>query len=363
MRNLTHLAEFEALLNHMVSIGASDMHLSVNTAPVIRLHGLTEPRAELERLTDAILQSYANAILSTEQLATLQQRRSCDLGYTSDQHHRFRINVYYERGSMAFAVRWLDGQFYSYEKLNLPPQIGELVKLKDGLVLVTGATGSGKSTTLATLINEINENRACHILTIEDPIEFIHNHRKAVVHQREVGVDVPSFAEAIRNAMREDPDVILLGEMRDLETMHAAITAAETGHLVFATLHTNDAVGVIDRLIGMFPGEEQNTIRQQLSMALRAVVTQTLVRKAEGTGRVPVNEILIVNGAVSHLIREHNPSQIRSMMETGRALGNQTFEYALAKRVHERLITREQALYLTARKEQFEASLRMLGTR
>ena len=165
MRNLTHLAEFEALLNHMVSIGASDMHLSVNTAPVIRLHGLTEPRAELERLTDAILQSYANAILSTEQLATLQQRRSCDLGYTSDQHHRFRINVYYERGSMAFAVRWLDGQFYSYEKLNLPPQIGELVKLKDGLVLVTGATGSGKSTTLATLINEINEKycwNCCH---------------------------------------------------------------------------------------------------------------------------------------------------------------------------------------------------------
>lgn len=360
MKNLESRKQFEHYLAFMVEQGASDLHLSINTSPVMRIHGLTEEQTQFERLTEHDLQGITESIMSSEQLGSLHQRRSSDFGYTSEQAQRFRINVYYERSSLAFAIRWLDGSFSSFKELNLPPQIGELVKLKDGLVLVTGATGSGKSTTLASLINEINRDRPCHILTIEDPIEFVHQNKTAVIHQREVGVDVPSFAEAIRNAMREDPDVILLGEMRDLDTMHAAITAAETGHLVFATLHTNDAVGVIDRLIGMFPGGEQNTIRQQLSACLRAVVTQTLARRSEGRGRVPINEILMVNGAVAHLIREHNPSQIRSIMETGRALGNQTFEYALAKRVHERMISKDQALQLTQRKEQFDAALRTL---
>lgn len=360
MKNLELLNQFEQYLDFMVEQGASDMHLSINTPPVMRINGLTEAQNQFEKLSQRELDGMAESVLSSEQMQQLQQNLSCDLGYTSEKVERFRINVYHERGSLAFAVRWLDGVFHSFQKLNLPPQIKELVKLKDGLVLVTGATGSGKSTTLASLINEINTERPCHILTIEDPIEFIHTNKSAVVHQREVGIDVPTFAEAIRNAMREDPDVILLGEMRDLDTMHAAITAAETGHLVFATLHTNDAVGVIDRLIGMFPGSEQNTIRQQISTCLRAVVTQTLARKVEGRGRVPINEILMVNGAVQHLIREHNPSQIRSIMETGRAMGNQTFEYALARRVHERAISREQAIQLTQRLDQFEAALRTL---
>jgi twitching motility protein PilT len=360
MKHLEHLPQFEQYLAFMVSERASDMHLSMNTSPVMRIHGLPKEQQQFDRLTDHDLRAIAEAIMNSDQLANLDSRRSCDFGYSSEQAERFRVNVYFERGSLAFAVRWLDGQFQSFKKLNLPAQIKELVTLKDGLVLVTGATGSGKSTTLASLINEINQTRPCHILTIEDPIEFVHRNQQAVVHQREVGVDVSSFAEAIRNAMREDPDVILLGEMRDIDTMHAAITAAETGHLVFATLHTNDAVGVIDRLIGMFPGAEQNTVRQQLSTCLRAVVTQTLARLAEGHGRVPINEILMVNAAVSHLIREHSPSQIRSLMETGRALGNQTFEYALARRVHDRMISREQALGLTHRKDQFEAALRSL---
>lgn len=353
-----YLQQFEQFLAAMVVENASDMHLSLDTTPVFRIHGLTAAHAEFAPLSEEALTGITAAILHDEQMAALQRNLSCDLGYSSREAERFRINVYFERGSLALAVRWLEGKFQSAEQLNLPPQIKELVKLKDGLVLVTGATGSGKSTTLASLINEINQFRPCHILTIEDPIEFIHHNQMAVVHQREVGVDVPSFAEAIRNAMREDPDVILLGEMRDLDTMHAAITAAETGHLVFATLHTNDAVGVIDRLIGMFPGGEQNTIRQRLSTCLRAVVTQTLARRHDGSGRVPINEILIVNGAVAHLIREHSPSQIRSLMETGRTLGNQTFEYALAKRVHERVISQEQAFQLTQRKEQFEGALR-----
>lgn len=360
MSHHDYLEQFEKLLNLMVSLNASDLHCSLNTAPVMRIHGLIEEQTDYERFDQNTLNGMVEAVLSSEQLAHLKTQRSCDLGYSSNESQRFRLNIYYERGNLALAIRWLEGEFHSFEKLKLPPQIREVVGFKDGLVLVTGATGSGKSTTLASIINEINKTRPCHILTIEDPIEFIHSNQTAVVHQREVGQDVPSFADAIRSAMREDPDVVLLGEMRDLETMHAAITAAETGHLVFATLHTNDAVGVIDRLIGMFPGEEQNTIRQQLSMALRAVITQTLARQIEGRGRVPINEILMVNNAVSHLIREHNPSQIRSIMETGRSLGNQTFEYALAKRVFEKLISREQALQLTQRKDQFENALRIL---
>lgn len=363
MTHPDYLEQFEQMLSQMVSLNASDLHCSVNTAPVMRINGLIEEQTEYEIFNQRSLTGIVEAILTAEQLAHLKTKLSCDLGYSNNELQRFRINIYYERGSLALAIRWLKSSFHSFEELKLPPQIAELVKFKDGLVLVTGATGSGKSTTLASIINEINKTRPCHILTIEDPIEFVHSNQKAVVHQREVGQDVPSFADAIRSAMREDPDVILLGEMRDLETMHAAITAAETGHLVFATLHTNDAVGVIDRLIGMFPGEEQNTIRQQLSMALRAVVTQTLARQIENRGRVPINEILMVNSAVSHLIREHNPSQIRSIMETGRALGNQTFEYALAKRVFEKLISREHALQLTHRKDQFENALRILTER
>lgn len=363
MQQTNFLTLFESLLTRMVELRASDLHCSVNTAPLMRINGLISERSELAVLDQNTLLGMAEAVLSTKQLQHLKTALSVDFSYSNNDAERFRLNFYHERGSLAFAIRWLEGEFQSFETLNLPPQIREVVSYKDGLVLVTGATGSGKSTTLASIIHEINVNRPCHILTIEDPIEFIHSNKAAVVHQREVGADVPSFSDAIRGAMREDPDVILLGEMRDLETMHAAITAAETGHLVFATLHTNDAVGVIDRLIGMFPGEEQNTIRQQLSMALRAVITQTLVQRLDKKGRVPVNEILFVNGAVSNLIREHNPSQIRSIIETSRALGNQTFEFALAKRVHEKAISKEQAMQLTPRTDQLNDSLRMLAGR
>lgn len=352
--------QFESLLSLMLKTDASDMHLSAGIAPAFRIHGELAENPELMPTGNEQLLAIAEAILTTEQFNNLKEKRSCDLGYTNDDQHRFRLNIYFERSSLAFAVRSLKNEFSSFEELRLPAQLRQIADFKDGLVLVTGATGSGKSTTLASLLNEINADRACHILTIEDPIEYLHSNRNAIVHQREVGDDVYSFADAIRSAMREDPDVILIGEMRDLETMHAAITAAETGHLVFATLHTNDAVGVIDRLIGMFPGDRQNTIRQQLSMCLRAVVTQTLVKQQDGTDRVPVNEVLMVNGAVANLIREQNASQIRSIMETGRAQGNQTFEHALASRVREKLISKDQALLLTNRKEQFENALRVM---
>lgn len=361
MNSHSYTQQFETLLACMLAQGASDMHGSVNVAPVLRIQGDLVEQVQLPVLEKHTLLGMAEAILSVEQFEHLTHQRSCDLGYSKQNGERFRLNFYFERGNLAFAARALNNAFCTFEELGLPAQLAVIAGQKDGLVLVTGTTGSGKSTTLASMINKINEERACHILTIEDPIEFVHTNKKAVVHQREVGEDVLSFADAIRSAMREDPDVMLLGEMRDLETMHAAITAAETGHLVFATLHTNDAVGVIDRLVGMFPGDLQNTVRQQLSMSLRAVVTQTLVQSADGVGRIPVNEILMVNPAVSNLIREQNSSQIRSVMETGRAQGNQTLEYALALRVKSKLITREKALQLTSRKEQFENALKVLN--
>ncbi|WP_292957338.1 MULTISPECIES: PilT/PilU family type 4a pilus ATPase [unclassified Neptuniibacter] len=354
-------AEFEALLALMLTQNASDLHCSAGVSPVLRIHGELIEQTVLSSLNKESLACMAEAVLSADQYQHLMSQRSFDLGYSNKNGDRFRLNFYFERGCLAFAIRSLHNSFATFEQLRLPSQLESIVDLKDGLVLVTGTTGSGKSTTLASIINKINETRACHILTIEDPIEFIHTNNRAVVHQREVGDDVLTFADAIRSAMREDPDVMLLGEMRDLETMHAAITAAETGHLVFATLHTNDAVGVIDRLIGMFPGDLQNTVRQQLSMSLRAVVTQTLVRTVDDVGRVPINEIVMVNSAVSNLIREHSSSQIRSVMETGRAQGNQTLEFALAQRVKDKLITRDKALQLTTRKEQFENALRVLN--
>ncbi len=349
--------ELEHLLSLAATKGASDLHLSARCYPGYRINGellADESQAELD---DAQLNRFAAVLLSEKRHQRFEAQGSADLTYSCGEA-RFRINIYRERGGIAIVARHLDGEFHSLEELRLPSQLHRLAEFHDGLVLITGATGSGKSTTLASLINEINSHRPCHILTIEDPVEYVHVNRKGTVHQREVGEDVPSFAQAIKDAMREDPDVILLGEMRDTDTMRAALMAAETGHLVFSTLHTNDAVGVIDRLVGAFPGNEQDGIRKQLSMVLRTVVTQRLMRSEHG--RIPVNEILMVNNAVASLIRNHKPEQIRSLMETGRADGNQTLEYALALRVKERLITKEQAVRHTPRVGEFEDLLRLL---
>jgi twitching motility protein PilT len=350
---------FQNLLDMIVLRNGSDMHLSNGIKPVLRLHGELISLEDYENLNKDSLNEITKLLLNVEQQERLQKERNYDLGITSQRGERYRINIYHERGVVAFAIRWLNGKIQSFEDLNLPPQLAALPKLKDGLVLMTGATGSGKTTTLASVLNQINEQRACHILTVEDPIEFIHANQRSVVHQRELGVDVLSFADAVRGALREDPDVVLVGEMRDLETMRAALMVAETGHLVFSTLHTNDAVGVIDRMIGGFPGEEQNNVRQQLSMVLRAVVTQTLLKNASGNGRVPINEILWINHAVAHLIREHKPEQIRSIMEAGREIGNQTLEQALADKISSNSITFDQALVLTSRPEQLRELVEM----
>jgi len=337
-------ANIDEILYLADELRASDVHLSINCLPTFRVNGELAPQDSFSVLTEEDLLAMCLFICDERQHEHLMSNYSVDLAFTSQKGLRYRINVYFELGTPAFAIRWLDGTFHSMSALRLPNQLNKLAQLKDGLVLVTGSTGSGKSTTLASIIDEINQHRACHILTIEDPVEFIHFNKKSMVHQREIGRDVISFADAIRAAMREDPDVILLGEMRDTETMSAALMAAETGHLVFSTLHTNDAIGVIDRLVGAFSGDEQTGVRQQLSSVLRAVVTQTLLRPDNSTGRVPVNEILMVNAAVANLIRNHKPEQIYSVMEAGRSLGNQTYDFALALRVKEKLISREQAL-------------------
>ncbi len=345
----------EQILSKAHELGASDIHLSDRCFPTFRLSGELHAQNDLLLLDMKKLEGFVSHVLERQQQLEFKTKKSVDIAFTSEAGLRYRVNIYTERACPAFAIRRLDSSFRTLAELRLPSQLTKLAQLKDGLVLVTGATGSGKSTTLASVVNEINQTRACHILTIEDPVEFLHHNQKAMVHQRELGRDVDSFSDAIRSAMREDPDVILLGEMRDLATMSAAITAAETGHLVFSTLHTNDAIGVIDRLVGSFPGEQQAGVRQQLSMVLRAVVTQTLVRPDNGVGRVPVNEILIINTAVANLIRTHKPEQIYSFMESGKAIGNQTFDYALALKVKEKLLPREQAQGLARKPSVFDA--------
>jgi twitching motility protein PilT len=351
--------QFETLLEKMLAARASDLHLSVNCAPRLRVNGLLTRASD--ELSESTLQGFSEAILNHKQRQLLADNQSVDLGYTSQGSERFRINIYSQRGSLAFAIRWLDGKFRSFKELSLPKQIQKLTDLRHGLVLVTGATGSGKSTTLASLLHEINQQRACHILTLEDPIEFLHHDIKAMVHQRELSVDFSSFSHAIHDAMREDPDVILLGEMRDQATMRTALMAAETGHLVFSTLHTNEAIGVLDRIIANFSGQEQNGIRQQLSQVLRAVVTQTLVPTDDGTKRVPLNEVLIVNSAVANLIRNHKPEQIRSIMETGVAFGMQSFDRALVERVIDRSLSIASAERLARDSHMFKQQLTLMS--
>lgn len=337
-----NLHRLEALLAHCVVSGASDLHLSVNCPPTLRLHGKLRPLDEHPMTSEEMI-LMVKSVVNNAQYALFETQRSLDIAYSLSSGDRFRINAYYERGHTALAIRRLDTTFHTLKDLGLPASLEDLTRLHHGLVLVTGPTGSGKSTTLAAMLHLINLSRDCHILTIEDPIETIHRNYLSMVHQRELHTDVPDFASAVRAAMREDPDVILVGEMRDLETMRAALMAAETGHLVFSTLHTGDAVGVLERFVGGFPGNEQEAVRQQLSMVLRAVVAQHLVPTKDGKGRVPVVEILMGTPAVAHLIRNGKSQQLVSAMESGQAQGMQTLDAALAEVVRRRLVDAEPA--------------------
>ncbi|KQO63903.1 type IV pili twitching motility protein PilT [Curtobacterium sp. Leaf261] len=291
---------------------------------------------------------------STDQLAQFEEKQELDFAYSLSTESRFRVNFYQQRGNWGAAFRLIPTKIKTLKDLGIPDHVGDFSKLPRGLVLVTGPTGSGKSTTLAALIDLVNETRADHIVTVEDPIEFMHEHKRAIINQREVGADTHSFANALKHVLRQDPDVILIGELRDLETISVALTAAETGHLVFATLHTQDAPGTIDRVIDVFPPHQQGQIRTQLATTLQGVVCQTLVPKATGTGRVVSTEIMRTTPAIGNLIREGKTYQITSAMQAGKDLGMHTMDQDLADLVNVGTITRKAAMEKVHDKEGFD---------
>ncbi len=349
------------LLETMVALGASDLHVTVGSHPVIRLNGSLERLEDFPRLSADDTQRLLYRILSTEQQKHLEINRQIDVSYSIPGLARFRVNVYFQRESLGAAFRMIPAELKTLEDLGLPTQLHELSKKPRGLVLVTGPTGSGKSTTLAAVVDEINRTRDDHIMTIEDPIEFLHRHKRCIVNQREIGPDAVSFAEALRGALRQDPDVILLGEMRDLETISTAITAAETGHLVFATLHTQDAPSTIDRLIDVFPAAQQEQIRVQLAATLQGVVTQTLLPTVDGKGRVAALEILLPDDAVRNLIRQAKVEQIYSVMQTNTSRGMQTLEQALVDLVTRGIVTQAVAMGRSSRPDQLLGLLQRNG--
>ncbi|MFZ5591990.1 MAG: type IV pilus twitching motility protein PilT, partial [Bacillota bacterium] len=317
----------EQILRTALARRASDIHLTVDSPPVLRLHGqlvrLEQDGRDLT-LTPAVLEDMLQQLLTPAQLEQFRERGDLDLAYSLPDGARFRVNVYRQKGCPAVALRVINTSIPSFHDLGLPEVIARLARLPRGLVLVTGPTGSGKSTTLAAMVDLINREQAVHILTLEDPIEYVHRHKKAVVNQREIGHDSLSFAAALRAAMREDPDVILVGEMRDPETIAVALTAAETGHLVLATLHTSSAAQTVDRIIDVFPPYQQQQIRVQLANSLQGVVSQQLIPRADRQGRVLALEIMVVTPAIRNLIREGKTYQIISQLQTGGKFGMQT---------------------------------------
>jgi twitching motility protein PilT len=352
----------DELLGRMESVGASDLHVAAGSPPLVRVTGALRPLEDTPVLTPEDTQDLLYRILSTEQQKRLEVDRQIDLSHAISGVARFRVNVFFQRNAVGAAFRLIPYKILTLEELRLPSSLHEMADRPRGLVLVTGPTGSGKSTTLAALIDEINRNRAGHILTIEDPIEFLHSHRRCLVNQREVGTDARGFAEALRAGLRQDPDVILLGEMRDLETISTALTAAETGHLVFATLHTRGAAGTIDRIIDVFPGEQQAQVRAQLAAALEGIVTQTLLPTADGQGRVAALEILLPDYAVRNLIRQRKLEQIYSVMQTGTTRGMQTMEQALCELVLRGTISTEVAVESSSFADQLLALLERSGS-
>lgn len=320
--------ELKDILVEAVKSRASDIHMTVGLPPAFRCNGVLRPQLRWLPLNASDTEKLAREILGVR-WDEFVQKKELDLAYSVPGLGRFRVNAFFQRGSVGLAVRLVGEAIRSIEELGLPLVIGELSDKDQGLILVTGPTGSGKTTTLAAMIDRINETRSCHIVTLEDPIEYLHRHKKSIVNQREIGSDSPSFASALRAALRQDPDVILVGEMRDLETVATAITAAETGHLVLATLHTGSAVQSIDRIIDMFPPYQQNQVRSQLADVLIGVITQRLLPRADGKGRVAAAEILVATPAVRNLIREGKTYQIISLMQTGSRYGMQTMEMAI----------------------------------
>ncbi len=340
----------QELLGRARELGASDVHVTVGVPPKCRLHG------ELKNLAPDIVKpadskAFVEQMIPKRMIETFNREGEVDFSFTVKGTGRFRVNIFKQKGTMAFVARLVNSEIPDPESLGLSQQVIDLTNKKRGLILVTGPTGSGKSTTLASLINIINQTQSKHIITLEDPIEYIHHHARSIVNQREVGMDTRSYAGALRAALREDPDIILVGEMRDLDTISTAVTAAETGHLVLSTLHTIGAVATIDRIIDVFPTHQQPQIRLQLATLLEAIISQQLLPRADKPGRVAAFEIMFANSAIRNLIRESKTHQVTSMIQTGRQSGMITMDDALYELYQKRQITADDALVYAQDKE------------
>jgi len=354
--------DFADVVTRMTEEGASDVHLSPGFPPAIRVRGRIVPLDDYGRLTPQETRDTVYSLLNDDQRKRFESNKQLDLAYAVPGVARFRVNCFFQRGSISAAFRRIPQEIPQLQELGLPAVLEEFTRKPRGFVLVTGPTGSGKSTSLAAMIDIINREREEHILTIEDPIEFLHQHQSCIVNQREIGADAEDFSLALKSALREDPDVILVGEMRDLETMSTALTAAETGHLVFATLHTQSTAQTVDRIIDIFPAEQQSQVRMQLSIALQGIVTQQLLPTADGTGRVVGCEVLVPTPAVRNLIREGKTHQIYSAIQTSGSLGMQTMDAHLAQLVRMGRITRKLAEQRASVPEELKRLLGNIGT-
>jgi twitching motility protein PilT len=350
----------DELLGVVIDKNCSDLHISPNSEPVIRLDGKLH-RLNYEKFTPQQSQRMMYEIISDDNITKFEQTKELDFSYSVPRRARFRVNMYRDRGAVAAAFRLIATKIPTVEELSLPPILKQLSERPRGLILVTGPTGSGKSTSLAAMINHINSNFAHHIITIEDPIEYLHPHKMCIVNQRELGQDTMSFGNALRASLREDPDILLVGEMRDMETIALAITAAETGHLVFATLHTNNAAESIDRIIDVFPPGQQEQIRVQLSNNIVAIISQQLLPRANGPGRVPANEIMLATPAVRNLIRENKTHQIPSIIQTSAAAGNITMDQCLRDLYLKGIITLDEAMTRCMNVEELKKMINLGG--
>lgn len=338
--------DIQELLTKAREEKASDLHITVGKPPIVRVNGDLIELGGYDALMPEQTERMISAMLNEERLNTFNKKGEVDFSFVMPGG-RFRVNAYRQRGSFAVAIRLLVQEIPTLEQLNMPECLKTLSMKQRGLVLLTGPTGSGKSTTLAAMVNYINQNRRAHVITIEDPIEYLHRHNQSIINQREIGEDTGSFAAALRASLREDPDVILVGEMRDVETVSAAVTAAETGHLVLSTLHTNGAANTVDRIIDVFPPHQQQQIRIQTASILEGVITQQLIPVADGKGRVAALEIMLATDAIANLVREGKTHQINSCIQTGVAMGMQPMDFHLAKLVKSGIITKEMAYIRT----------------
>jgi twitching motility protein PilT len=332
------------LLTKVIELGASDLHIVVGAPPMVRINGSLEPLDGMAKLSPDESQEVIYSVMNEEQIAEFETEKECDLSFGITGLSRFRLNVYRDRGSVVGAFRAVPFEIKTFDELGLPRPVADFAYRPLGLVLVCGPTGSGKSTTLAAIIDRINRERNVHIITIEDPIEYLHEHRNSVVNQREVHADTKSFGAALKRVLRQDPDVILVGEMRDTETIQAALTVAETGHLAFATLHTNDALQTINRIVDVFPASQQDQVRTQLSFVLEGVVVQQLLPRADGNGRVLALEIMMPNPAIRALIRGEKLEQIPSMIEIGTGDGMMTMNQSLYRLARRNIISFDTAM-------------------